>query len=85
VGHASRECPTKKGENMKKYLKVDRNEYIFLEILYMLDFLSFDDDIQKEINKIRKKVEDKVFLNFFENKNDILNEECILCYTFTEK
>jgi len=70
---------------MKKYLKVDRNEYIFLEILYMLDFLSFDDDIQKEINKIRKKVEDKVFLNFFENKNDILNEECILCYTFTEK
>jgi len=51
----------------------------------MLDFLSFDDDIQKEINKIRKKVEDKVFLNFFENKNDILNEECILCYTFTEK
>lgn len=67
---------------MKKYLKIDRNEFVFLEILYMLEFYDFDNTIKNEINKIRNLVEKKVFDDFFKDNGDILNEECILCYTF---
>ena len=52
---------------MKKELKINRNDYILLEVLYMLDYLSFDNIIEKELINFRKLVEYQTFGNYFKN------------------
>ena len=70
---------------MKKDLKVNINEYILLQLFYMLEFYNFDDIIQNEIEKFRNLLEDKIYGNFFKNCGDILSDEFILSFQFEEK
>lgn len=69
---------------MKKELKINKSNFILLEMLYTFEFFSFEDDIKKELCKFRNLVEKKTFGNFFNNGKDILKEECILKYTFED-
>lgn len=69
---------------MKKELIININDYILLEILHMLDYLSYDDIIEEKLKQLRKLVNENVYGDFFKNLNDIeiLNQEFKLKYTF---
>ena len=69
---------------MEKELIININDYILLEFLHMLDYLSYDDIIEEKLKKLRKLVNEKVYGDFFKKINDIeiLNQEFKLKYTF---
>lgn len=69
---------------MKKELIININDYILLEILHMLDYLSYDDIIEEKLKQLRKLVNENVYGDFFKKLNDIeiLNQEFKLKYTF---
>ena len=69
---------------MEKELIININDYILLEFLHMLDYLSYDDIIEEKLKQLRKLVNEKVYGDFFKKINDIeiLNQEFKLKYTF---
>lgn len=69
---------------MEKELIININDYILLEILHMLDYLSYDDIIEEKLKQLRKLTNEKVYGDFLKKINDIeiLNQEFKLKYTF---
>lgn len=69
---------------MEKELIININDYILLQFLHMLDYLSYDDIIEEKLKQLRKLVNEKVYGDFFKKINDIeiLNQEFKLKYTF---
>lgn len=63
---------------MKKNIKVDFNDYILLENLYMLERNKYDKYCEKKLNELKKYLDDKLYhkLDFY-NK-DIIDEKMFL-------
>lgn len=56
---------------MEKRLEIDINDYITLEILYLLDNYSLDKTLERKIKRIICYLEKKIYNNFFENLGNL--------------
>ena len=56
---------------MEKRLEIDINDYITLEILYLLDNYSLYKTLERKIKRIICYLEKKIYTNFFENLGNL--------------
>ncbi len=69
---------------MKKEIVVNANDYLLLELLNMMVYCKFNDNITNKINELKNIIQNEMFGDMFEKigNRDIVTEELKLKYTF---